>query len=78
MKMKMKMESDLPFTMQTRQSDRTRTARTYADNLVVDRIDLKKIVEELMGLEEIPASQDINIVYDQDKECIDDRSKSEV
>ena len=44
----------------------------------MDRIDLKKIVEELMGLEEIPASKDINIIDDQDKEWIDDRSKSEV
>ena len=77
-KMKMKMESDLPYTMQTRQSNRTRTARTYADDFVMDRIDLKKIMEELIGLEEIPASKDINIIDDQDKEWIDDRSKSEV
>ena len=31
-----------------------------------------------MGLEEIPASQHIDIVDDQDKEWIDDRSKIEV
>ena len=31
-----------------------------------------------MGLEEIPASQHIDIVDDQDKEWIDDRSKPEV
>ena len=31
-----------------------------------------------MGLEEIPASQDIDIVDDQDKDWIDDRTKAEV
>ena len=41
----------------------------------MDRIDLKKIAEELVGLEEIPASQDIDIVDDQDEEWFDDRSK---
>ena len=33
----------------------------------MDRIDLKLLVEELVGLEEMPASQDIDIVDDQDK-----------
>ena len=41
----------------------------------MDRIDLKKIVEELVGLEEITVSQDIDIVDDRDEEWIDDRSK---
>ena len=41
----------------------------------MDRIDLKKIVEEVVGLEEIPASEDIDIVDDQDEEWIDDRSR---
>ena len=75
------MEPDLPFSMQTRQSDRTGPAKKnnpYGDGCVVDRIDLKKIVEELVGLEEIPASQDIDIVDDQDKNWIDDRSKPEM
>ena len=31
-----------------------------------------------MGLEEIPASQDIDVVDDQDEEWIDDRSKPDV
>ena len=65
------MESDLPFTMQTKQSDRTRPEKKYnpyGDNFAVDRIDLKKAVEELLGLEEIPVSQDVDIVDDQDKE----------
>ena len=31
-----------------------------------------------MGLEEIPASKDIDIVDDQDEEWVDDRSKPEV
>ena len=71
----MNMEADLPFTMQTRQSDRARTAKKYnpcGDNFVVDEIDLRKIVEELVGLEEIPASQDIDIFDDEDKEWIDE------
>ena len=41
------------------------------------RIDLKKIVEDLVGLEEIPVSQEKAIVDDQDKEWIHDQSKPE-
>ena len=44
----------------------------------MDRIDLKKIVEEVVGLEEITVSQDIEIVDDHDEEWVDDRSKPEV
>ena len=44
----------------------------------MDRIDLKKIVEELVGLEHITVSQDIDIVDDHDEEWIEDRSKPEV
>ena len=67
--------------MQTRQSERTRSKKKhnpYGDNFVVDRIDLKKIGEELLGLEEITVSQDIDIVDDHDNEWVDDRSKPEV
>ena len=75
------LEPDLPFTIQTRQNDRTRSKNKYnpyGDDFVVDRIDLKKIVEEVVGLEEITVSQDIDIVDDQDEEWVDDRSKPEV
>ena len=71
------LEPNLPFTIQTRQSDRTRLTKKYnpyGDNFVVDRKDLKKIVEEMMGLEEITLSQDIDVVDDHDEEWIDDRS----
>ena len=61
------MEPDLPFTIQTRQKDGKRP-----------RIDLKKIVEEVVGLEEITVSQDNVIVDDQDDEWVDDWSKPEV
>ena len=44
----------------------------------MDRIDLKKIVEEVVGLEEITVSQDIDIVDDHGEEWVDDRSKPEV
>ena len=44
----------------------------------MDRIDLKKMVEEVVGLEEITVSQDIDIVDDHDEEWIEDRSKPEV
>ena len=44
----------------------------------MDRIYLKKIVEEVVGLEHITVSQDIDIVDDHDKEWIEDRSKPEV
>ena len=75
------MEPDLPFTIQTRQNDRTRSKKKYnpyGDDFVVDRIDLKKIVEEVVGLEDITVSQDIDIVDDHDEEWIEDRSKPEV
>ena len=75
------MEPDLPFTIQTRQNDGTRTKKKYnpyGDAFVVDRIDLKKIVEEVVGLEGITVSQDIDIVDDHDQEWIEDRSKPEV
>ena len=74
------LEPDLPFAIQTRQSDRTRLANRYnssGDDFVVDRIDLKKM-ERLVGLEEITASQDIDLVDDQHEEWVDDRSKPEV
>ena len=75
------MEPDLPFTVQTRQKDGTRPRKKYnpnGDDFVVDRIDLKKIVEEVVGLEEITVSQDIDIVDDHDDEWPVDRSKPEV
>ena len=56
------LEPDLPFTIQTRQWDRTRSKKKYnpyGDNFVVDRIDLKKIGEEVVGLEEITVSQEL-------------------
>ena len=75
------LEPDLPFTIQTGQNDRTISKKKYnpyGDNFVVDRIDLKKIGEEVVRLEEITVSQDIDIVNDHDIEWVDDRSKPEV
>ena len=75
------MEPDLPFTIQTRLINRTRLTKKYnphGDYFVVDRIDLKMIVEEVVGLEEITVSQDIDTVDDHDEERVDDRSKPEV
>ena len=75
------MEPDLPFTIQTRQSDRTRLTKKYnpyGDDFVVVRMDLKKIVEEVVGLGEITVSQEIDIVDDRDEEWIDEQSKPEV
>ena len=75
------LKPDVPFTIQTRQIDRTRSKKKYnpyGDDFVVDRIDLKKIVEEVVGLEDITVSQDIDIVDDHDEEWIEDRSKPEV
>ena len=72
------LEPDLPFTIQTRQNDRTRSKKKYnpyGDDFVVDRIDLKKIVEEVVCLEDIIVSQDIDIVDDHDEEWIEDSSK---
>ena len=64
--------------MQTKQSDRTRPAtkiNPHGDDFVVDMIDLTKIVEELMGLEELPALQDIDIVDDKDTTSSSSRTK---
>ena len=75
------LKPDLPFTIQTRQNDGTRPKKKYnpyGDDFVVDRIDLKKMAEEVVGLEGITVSQDIDIVDDLDKEWIKDRSKPEV
>ena len=75
------LEPDLPFTIQTRQKDGMRPRKKYnpyGDDFVVDRIDLKKLVEEVVGLEEITVSQDIDIVDDHDNEWVDDWSKPEV
>ena len=44
----------------------------------MDRVDLKKIMEEMMGLEEITVLQDIDIVDDHGEEWIGDQSKPEV
>ena len=44
----------------------------------MDRIDLKKIGEEVVGLEEITVSQEIDRLDDHDDEWVDDRSKPEV
>ena len=75
------LEPDLPFTIQTRQNDRTRSKKKYnpyGDDFIVETIDLQKIGEEVVGLEEINVSQDIDIVDDHDVEWVDDRSKPEV
>ena len=75
------MDPDLPFTMQTRQGDGKRPRKKYnryGDDYVVDKIDLEKIVEEVVGLESIRVSQDIDIVDDHDQEWIEDRSEPEV
>ena len=75
------LEPDLPFTIQARQSDRTRLTKKYnpyGDDFVVDRIDLKKIVEDVVGLEEITLSQDIDIVNYRVEEWIGDRPKPDL
>ena len=75
------LEPHLPFAIQTRQSDRSRVTKKYnpyRDDFVVARIDLKKMVEKLVGLEKITVSQDIDIVDDHDKEWIEDRLRPEV
>ena len=75
------MEPGLPFTIQTLQNDGTRPRKKYnpyGDDFVVDGIDLKKVVEEVVGLEEITVSRDIDIVDDHDDGWVDDRSKPEV
>ena len=75
------LEPDLPFTIQTRQGDGIRPKTNnnpYGDDFVVDRIDLKKIVEEVVGLVGITVSQDIDIIDVHDQEWIEDLSKHEV
>ena len=77
------LEQDLPFTIQTRQGEKRpirpkKNDNPYGDDFVVDKVDLKKIVEEVVGLGGITVSQDIDIVDVHDQEWIEDRSKHEV
>ena len=54
------LEPYLPLTIQTRQNAGTRPRKKYnpyGDDFVVDRMDLKKIVEEVVVLEEITVSR---------------------
>ena len=44
----------------------------------MDRTGLKKIVEKLVGLEEMTVSQDIDIVDDRNEEWIDHRFKPDI
>ena len=63
------LEPDLPLTIQTRQNDGKRPKKKYnpyGDDFVVDRLDLEKIVEEVVGLEGITVSKNIDIVDDHD------------
>ena len=67
--------------MQTGQSDGERPAKKYNpiwDDLIMNKTDLQRIAEDLVGLEEITASQELDIVDDQDNEWLVDRSKVEV
>ena len=52
--------------------------KPYGDDFVVDRRYPKKKIEDHVGLEGLTVSQELNIVDDQDKEWIDDRSKPEI
>ena len=65
---------DLSLTMQTRHSGRGRAEKKctpYGDNFIVHRIDLKRKAEDLT------ASQEADIVDEQDNEWFDARSKQE-
>ena len=67
--------------MQTRHSDMLRPAKKnnpYRDDYGLDRIELKRIVGDIVGLEELPASEVIDILDDQDKKWYHDRSKPKV
>ena len=66
------------FRLRYRLERLTKKYNPYGDEFVVDRIDLKKIVEEVVGLEELTVSQDIDMVDDYDEEWVDNRSKPEV
>ena len=67
--------------METLQSDMARPIKKYkpyGDDFVVDRRYLKKKIDDHLGLEGLTVSRELNIVDDQDKEWIDDRSKPEI
>ena len=50
----------------------------YVVAFVVDRIDLKKITEDLVVLKEINASRETDVVHHQDNEWLEDRAKPEM
>ena len=69
------MEPVLLFFIRTRQNEREKFAKKcnpYRDVFIVDGIDLKRLAEDLVGLEELTASQEVN------NESLDDRSKPEL
>ena len=50
----------------------------HGEVLVADKIDLERKIEDLMGLEEITVSQEVDIVDDQENEWLDDWLKLKV
>ena len=58
------METDLPFSLQTRQKDRERPARKYnpeLDDFVVNEIDTRRISDDLVGLKKNRSKPEVEL-----------------
>ena len=72
---------DFPFTMETRKSKRGKSKKkykTYGEDFVIDRIVLSDMMDSLVGLDEVPVPQEIDLVKDTEQDWIDDCSEPEV
>ena len=73
-------QPDFPFTMETRQGKRGKNLKKYnpyGEDFVIDRIVLSKMMDSLVGLDEVVVSQDIELVNDTEQDWIDDCSEPE-
>ena len=74
-------QTDFRFTMETRQSKKGRSKKKYnpyGEDFVIDRIVLSDMMDSLVGLDEVTAPREIDLVNDMDRDRIDDRSEPEV
>ena len=74
-------QTDFRFTMETRQSKKGRSKKKYnpyCEDFVIDRIVLSDMMDSLVGLDEVTAPREIDLVNDMDRDWIDDRPEPEV
>ena len=74
-------QPDFHFIMEARQSKEGRKKKKYnpyGKDFVIDRIVLGDMIESLVGLDEVAAPREVDLVNDKDHDWIDDRSEPEL